>query len=425
MKKAVVIGGGWAGVAAAVRIAKRGMKVILCEKSDMLLGLGNVGGIIRNNGRFAAAEENIALGAWELFEIADRFSIHRNVDFPGHAHASFYDAVKVEPAVCRLVRELGVEVRLKTRATDVAMESAEHIGALFTAGGEKLEADVFVEATGSAGPMGNCMRYGNGCSMCVLRCPSFGPRVSITERAGLDDLSALRADGKRGAFSGSCKLEKRSLSKHLQKKLKKDGFAVIPLPPELVNREKLAAKVCKQYALDAYAENLVLIDTGDVKLMTPYFDLETLRHIDGFENARFRDPYAGGKGNSIRYMAVGMSDKNMRARGIDNLFLAGEKAGFFIGHTEAVSTGSLAGHNAAMYCDEKQLLELPAELATGDLIRCAQEALTEEGGLERRFTFAGGEFFERMKTKGLDSAKLGEARRRVYDAGLLDVYNRD
>ena len=35
--------------------------------------------------------------------------------------------------------------------------------------------------------MGNCLRYGNGCSMCILRCPA-GPRVSISARAGIDDL---------------------------------------------------------------------------------------------------------------------------------------------------------------------------------------------------------------------------------------------
>lgn len=38
--------------------------------------------------------------------------------------------------------------------------------------------------------------------------------------------------------------------------------------------------------------------------MTPYFDLEQLRSVEGFENARFADPYAGGKGNSVRYMSV-------------------------------------------------------------------------------------------------------------------------
>ena len=67
MYKVVVIGGGWSGCAAAVSARKAGAEVTLLEKTDMLLGLGNVGGIMRNNGRFTAAEENIALGAHELF----------------------------------------------------------------------------------------------------------------------------------------------------------------------------------------------------------------------------------------------------------------------------------------------------------------------------------------------------------------------
>ena len=46
--KIVVIGGGWAGVAAALAAKKSGSEVCLIEKTDMLLGCGNVGGIMRN-----------------------------------------------------------------------------------------------------------------------------------------------------------------------------------------------------------------------------------------------------------------------------------------------------------------------------------------------------------------------------------------
>lgn len=424
MFEIVVIGGGWAGVAAAVRAAKKGMKVTVCEKTDMLLGLGNVGGIMRNNGRFTAAEENIALGAGELFEITDRLSTHKNVYFPGHSHASFYDVAMVEPEVRRFVKSLGIETRFMTRITDVRTEGESRIKSVITPDGEEIGGDVFIEATGSSGPMGNCMRYGNGCSMCVLRCPAFGPRVSITERAGLKDLTACRADGTRGAFSGSCKLEKRTLSKKLQKKLEKDGFAVVPLPERLINRDKLKKKVCRQYALDAYAENIILIDTGHAKLMTPYFNLEELRCVEGFENVRFIDPYAGGKGNSIRYMSVGVRDRYMRAEGTENLFLAGEKSGFFIGHTEAVSTGSLAGYNAAEFAAGNAMLELPESLAIGDLLRFSRKALEEENGLDRRFTFAGGEYFERMKERGLYVTEPKLIRKIAAAEGLDNIYNK-
>ena len=41
---------------------KAGAEVHVYEKTDLLLGLGNVGGIMRNNGRYTASEELIALG---------------------------------------------------------------------------------------------------------------------------------------------------------------------------------------------------------------------------------------------------------------------------------------------------------------------------------------------------------------------------
>ncbi len=79
----------------------------------MLLGLGNVGGIMRNNGRFTAAEENILLGRGELFNITDKFSLHKNIDFPGHKHAYLYDVTKIEPAVRELLLSLGVILKLQ------------------------------------------------------------------------------------------------------------------------------------------------------------------------------------------------------------------------------------------------------------------------------------------------------------------------
>ena len=73
--------------------------MVLVERTDYLLGTGLVGGIMRNNGRFTAAEEMMALGAGALFEICDELSVHRNFSFPGHEHASLYDVTLIEPAV--------------------------------------------------------------------------------------------------------------------------------------------------------------------------------------------------------------------------------------------------------------------------------------------------------------------------------------
>lgn len=421
MYKVIVIGGGWAGCAAALTAKKAGAEVTLLEKTDMLLGLGNVGGIMRNNGRFTAAEENIVLGAGDLFGITDRCSRHINVDFPGHKHASLYDVTKVEPEVRRLLKARDIDIRFMARAVDVIMRGKD-IEKLVLAGGEEIEADVFVETTGSTGGPGNCLTYGNGCCMCILRCPAFGPRVSISAKAGGSDIMGQRKDGAFGAFSGSGKLEKASLSEEIRQTLNEKGAVVIPLPKTAVKKEKLDMKVCKQYALDEYAENIVLLDTGYAKIMTPFFDLETLRQIPGFENARYVDPYAGGKGNSIRYLSVAERDDSLKVAGVGNLFCGGEKAGLFVGHTEAISTGSLAGHNAVRFVKGMKPMELPTGLAIGDIISFANKSLSSEAGLMTRFTFAGAEYFDRMKERGLYSTDPDEIARRVRRYDLEGIY---
>lgn len=79
----VIAGGGWSGCAAAVAARKSGAEVVLHERTDMLLGTGLVGGIMRNNGRFTATEEAIAMGGGDLFTLIDRQSRHTGVEFPG------------------------------------------------------------------------------------------------------------------------------------------------------------------------------------------------------------------------------------------------------------------------------------------------------------------------------------------------------
>ncbi|MGL5316650.1 MAG: FAD-dependent oxidoreductase, partial [Peptostreptococcaceae bacterium] len=332
MAKVVIIGGGWAGCAAAISAKKAGADVLILEKTDLLLGLGNIGGIMRNNGRYTAAEEAIALGAKELFQAIDENAQHTNIDFPGHDHATIYNVTKMEKKIRDIVLGMGIEVRFFARAVDVEMEDNK-IVAVVLEQDEIIKGDVFVETTGSSGPMGNCEKYGNGCAMCVLRCPSFGGRVSITSRCGIEDMIGRRNNGDFGAFSGSIKLVKDTLSEEIQKELAEKGRAVVPLPEELRNEEKLDIKVCQQYALHEFSENIVLIDTGHAKLMSPFYNLEKLRLVPGFENAMICEPYSGGKGNSIRYMSVAPRDNYMRAKGVSNLFVAGEKSGFYVGHT--------------------------------------------------------------------------------------------
>ena len=414
--KIVVVGGGWAGCAASLCARKSGEETILLERTDSLLGTGLVGGIMRNNGRFTAAEECIALGGGELFQLAETCLRHKNINFPGHEHADLYDIARMPAAVSRYVKEQGVRVFYMARVVK-AKKDENRITGVLTEDGRLFEADVFVDATGTFGPIANCTRHGNGCVMCAMRCPAFGGRVSLCGLAGIKERNARRADGSPGSMSGACKLMKESLSPDLAEQLSKTGVAVLPIPPS-VRENRLSQKACQQYALEEFRDNLILLDTGHAKLMVTYFELSKLQSIPGFESARYEDPYAGGKGNSMRFFDMAPRDDSLKVTGLENVFCAGEKAGPLVGHTEAILTGALAGHNAVRYAKHMPLLILPRSLAAGEAIAFVREKLQMEEGLSLRFTFSGSVLFERMKDLGLYTTDVTAIRKRVKDAGL-------
>lgn len=426
MARIVIIGGGWSGCAAALSAKAAGAsEVVVLERTDCLLGTGLVGGIFRNNGRFTAAEEMIAMGGGDLFHLMDEASRHSNVEFPGHKHSSLYDVSLMEPMVRRYMLDKGITLKMQHRATGVVASSCNRINAIVMENGTHLEADVFVETTGTAGPQGNCLKYGNGCAMCVLRCPSFGGRVSIAAKAGVPEKMGRKADGSIGAMSGSCKLHFDSVAPSIAKELRDTGVAVVPIPKHLVHTEKLASKACQQYALPEFAENVVLLDTGHVKLMTPFFPLDELRQVPGMENSRYEDPYAGGKGNSMRYLAISPREDTLQVCNMDNLFCAGEKAGLLVGHTEAIVTGVLAGHNAVRCAYNRPLAVIPTSTAVGDSIKYVREQMETEAGMGKKYTFSGDVYFKRMKELGTYSTDIGEIRQRVAGAGMTNFFARE
>jgi hypothetical protein len=189
------------------------------------------------------------------------------------------------------------------------------------------------------------------------------------------------------------------------------------------HQEKLAVKACQQYALPDFADNLVLLDTGHVKLMTPFSPLEELRRVPGMENARYEDPYSGGKGNSIRYLALSPRDDHLQVDGLDNLFCGGEKAGLLVGHTEAICTGTLAGHNAARWAQGLPLVTLPRTTAVGEAIAYVREQMQTEEGLAKKYTFSGSVFFERMRELGLYSTDIATIAGRVQASGASALFS--
>ncbi|MDF1591958.1 MAG: FAD-dependent oxidoreductase, partial [Desulfobacterales bacterium] len=282
--------------------------------------------------------------------------------------------------------------------------------------------DVFIDATGTAGPPANCSKYGNGCAMCILRCHAFGGRVSLAAKAGVKEMIGRKGD-QIGAVSGSCKLLKESLSTEIRNELGRKGVAVIPIPPSKIIRGKLNLKACQQYALPEFENNIVLLDTGHAKLMSPFFPLDALREIPGFENARYEDPYAGGLGNSVRYLGMSPRDDTLKVEGIENLFCGGEKAGLLVGHTEAICTGTLAGYNAVKYIKGRKPIVLPPALAVGDAIQYVRSQMKTEAGLGLKYTFSGSVFLERMKEKGLYTTDTKKVTQRVEKAGTANIFS--
>jgi len=427
--KVIVVGGGWAGCGAALAARKAGCEVELFERTDMLLGTGLVGGIMRNNGRFTATEEMILLGGGSLFEIADQHARHTNVEFPGHKHAILYDVATIEPAVRQALQKAGVKLYMQTRVKEIEQKGETLSGvAADTYHGEKdiaASGDAFVDAAGTAGPIGNCTKYGNGCVMCIYRCPTFGPRLSIGAKAGIDEIIGTKPDGSIGAMSGSCKLHKDSLSQEILHQLDQTGVVIVPVPEKLQKgAAALGQKACQQYAMKEFNENIILLDTGHAKLMSAYYPLQMLRQVPGFENARFEDPYAGGIGNSMRYIGMLPRDNTLKVDGLSNVFAGGEKAGLLVGHTEAIVTGTLAGHNAARVALGQAPIELPASLAVGDAIAFVRRSMQEKQGLTQKYTFSGSVYFEHMKKAGLYTTDITVIKKRVAESGMENIFAR-
>src|SRR5690606_12098541 len=109
---------------------------------------------------------------------------HRDIEFPGHKHASLYDVTRIEPAVRRLLEDYDVKVHFGVRGRDVEL-AGDRITRVYLDDGDALQGDAFVDATGTAGGEVNCAKHGNGCVQCIYRCPAFGDRISIVARAGV------------------------------------------------------------------------------------------------------------------------------------------------------------------------------------------------------------------------------------------------
>lgn len=161
-----VLGGGSAGVCAAVEAARAGAKTVLIESAGMLGGMATtalVGPFMTNydrdgnrpvvGGLYREIIERLAANKHAILpEDTDSPSIHTSFIGKYHRHVTPFDAFQLQIVLDDLCREAGVEVLLYTRLVDCLKEAGKitHVILAALEGLRSLSANVFVDATGTA-----------------------------------------------------------------------------------------------------------------------------------------------------------------------------------------------------------------------------------------------------------------------------------
>ena len=183
MGKIIVVGGGAAGMMAAITAARNGHKVTLLEKNEKLgkklyiTGKGRCN--LTNAGDMDTLFSNVitnrkflysAFYAYDNFRVIDFFENHGvktktergNRVFPVSDHAS-----DIIHALSRALEQAGVKVRLYTRAESILTEEG-HCTGICLSGGTVEDADAVILATGgfsyqSTGSTGDGYRFAEEC----------------------------------------------------------------------------------------------------------------------------------------------------------------------------------------------------------------------------------------------------------------------
>ena len=147
MKRVIVIGGGAAGMMAAIQAAKNGASVLLLEKTNRLgrklsiTGKGrcnitnaaDIQEIIKNipgNGRFL----NSVLRAFNSSDVINFFEsigVKTKVERGNRVFPESDKAADVVNALIEQMQSLGVEIRTGARVTDIVVKSGKVIGVVF------------------------------------------------------------------------------------------------------------------------------------------------------------------------------------------------------------------------------------------------------------------------------------------------------
>ena len=135
----VVLGGGPAGVCAAIEAARAGVRVLLIESSGMLGGMATsalVGPFMTNydregerptvGGLYREIIERLETCSGAILpENTDSPSIHTSFIKRYHRHVTPFDSFMLQIVLDEMVREAGVEVLMYTRFADCVCENGK------------------------------------------------------------------------------------------------------------------------------------------------------------------------------------------------------------------------------------------------------------------------------------------------------------
>jgi len=164
LKKIIVVGGGAAGIMAAIRAAENGASVTLFEKMPQigrklkitgkgrcnLTNAADVAEIVKNipgNGKFlfSALKKFSPADAVNFFE---SLGVKTKIERGGRVFPASDDASEVIDALTKKLAILGVEVKTNSPVTDILAENKKIVGVIVD--GKKFLADAVILATGGA-----------------------------------------------------------------------------------------------------------------------------------------------------------------------------------------------------------------------------------------------------------------------------------
>jgi hypothetical protein len=409
MPRVVVVGGGFAGCGAAIAAAKAGADVTLLERTDMLLGVAVRAGETNGNGWFVARHELRFMGGNDIFQMLDTIKLHENVHFPdGGGQSYIYHTGLAEPGLRKVVEQAGIGVRYESRVIDVEKKGGRVLS-IKIEDGSRVAGDAFVDCTGTRGGLSFCIKYGQGCVLCLVKCPAFGDRLGLAEKARARMVNLHRPDGRIGQLGAGVTFYKDTLSPSLKAHVEKEGLIKIPMPSHLIDQTKL--KLMGAGRSRDFIENVILGDIGPVAkgFGMVYMPLEKVRQIPGFENAEFENPLYP-RFNHVGFVTMAVRENSLRMEGFENLL--------------AIVSGYAAGHNAARIASGHEPVVLPRQVAIGDWIAYVREKHSSEDGLVKTYPMSRGEYWERMKSNGLYTENVQEIEQRVKTVGLEGIMSR-